>query len=123
MPSDWNSGKVYDQTDIQEELLRSKFFTFNSHEFASSNYYAKLSTWFFALRQNIFYQNANSGVLELQDVFVFYFPKFCCFRYMFCPNASFLVGSSTLVGQHPMKSLSFVVCPSVRPSVTKFSQD
>ena len=31
-------------------------------------------------------------------------------------------GRLTLVGQSPMKSLSSV-CPSVRPSVTNFSQD
>ena len=38
------------------------------------------------------------------------------------PNVALLIERSTFVGQRPMKSLSYV-CPSVRPSVTKFTQD
>ena len=42
--------------------------------------------------------------------------KGLCFDFICC------IGRSALVGQRPTKSL-WSVCPSARPSVTKFSQD
>ena len=47
--------------------------------------------------------------------------NFPLFKY-FLNNLFLIVGRSTLVREHPMKSLPSS-CPSIRPSVTKFSKD
>ena len=83
----------------------------------SHNSMSDMVDWTLYIKKNQYI----SMLIRKVDYFVRFFQKWK-FSSWFEISFRLAIGRSTLVGQCPMKSL-LSICPSFRPSVTKFSQD